>query len=73
MAVYDFTSLASHTGHKIVCVQYGAKDNKGGSVAVECEDCCEVLLSFEDEDYFSDVDKDGHEGAEHMRMRQKEK
>lgn len=53
MSVYNFEELCHHVGHKIVCVLYGLKDKKTGkcknpaNVAVECETCNEVLMSFD--------------------------
>jgi len=46
MGVNSIQDLKRHVGHKIVCVTYG----KGGivwNVALECETCSEVLLSFD--------------------------
>jgi hypothetical protein len=52
MSVNNYQNLRRHIGHRIVCVCYGcygeAKDPE--NVAIECEDCGEVLL---------DYDKDG--------------
>ena len=46
MACHSYDDLKAHFGHKIVCVTYGDQN-----VAVECETCGEVLLSFDrDED-----------------------
>jgi len=42
MSVFSYESLETHVGHKIVCVRYGNQN-----VAIECEDCCEVLLDFD--------------------------
>lgn len=41
----NFEILSAHVGHKIVCVMYGETQN----VAIECEDCHEVLLDYEKE------------------------
>ena len=45
MSAYDFKSLKAHVGHDIECVTYGI-DN----VVLECVDCGEILLSFDDEE-----------------------
>ena len=47
MSAINYEELKRHIGHTIVCVGYGkAPEN----VAVECEDCSEVLLDFTRED-----------------------
>ena len=48
MGAWNYTELRRHIGHKIVCVCYTddakiAPDN----VAIECEDCNEVLFDFD--------------------------
>lgn len=49
MGVYDFKSLNYHAGHDIVVVRYG--DNEMTfNVAVECNDCNEVLLDYDNPD-----------------------
>ena len=55
MAVHSYEELRQHLGHKIVCVGYDFTDRgKGQSgaypfveVAIECETCNEVLMSFD--------------------------
>jgi hypothetical protein len=52
-----YRQLLSHAGHEIVCICYGADD-----VAIECEDCGEVLISADrdPEEYAPlDVEDDG--------------
>jgi hypothetical protein len=44
MSVNSFEELRHHIGHKIVCVSYGQHPD---NVAVECETCWEVLISFD--------------------------
>jgi len=39
-----FEDLRRHIGHKIVCVMYG---DDAENVSLECEDCYEVLISFD--------------------------
>ena len=54
MGVFDFNSLHAHAGHRISCVEYGNKDTGCVNVAIECEDCNEVLVDFnkpDDEKY----------------------
>jgi hypothetical protein len=48
MSATNFKDLEAHIGHNIVCVGYG-KDGKKPyqNVAVECEDCNEVLLDYD--------------------------
>ena len=43
MSANNFKELKCHEGHKIVCVSYGDDE----SISVECEDCCEVIISFD--------------------------
>lgn len=46
MSAYDFESLNYHTGHDVVVVRYG--DNEMTlNVAVECNDCREVILDYD--------------------------
>lgn len=42
-----FYNLKDHVGHNIVCVSYGATNDDAVNVAIECETCGEVLLSFD--------------------------
>ena len=60
MAAHDYKSLRPHVGHSIVCVVYGRPESPpgrqldtgplpGDSVALECEECAEVLLSYDHE------------------------
>lgn len=44
MSAYDFNELKAHIGHRIVCVSYG---DPPANVAVECEDCNEVLMDYD--------------------------
>ena len=45
MSVGSFEELVTHKGLKIECVTYGKKEVV--NAAIECEDCNEVLLSFD--------------------------
>ena len=48
MSVTNFEELKQHIGHKIVCVGYKEKkDKEYHNIAIECEDCFEVLLDFD--------------------------
>jgi hypothetical protein len=49
MSAFDFVSLYPHIGHDIVCVGYGGYGKKEDCVcvSVECEDCNEVILSYD--------------------------
>ena len=44
MAVQNYEDLQRHIGHNIVCVSYGQFED---NVAIECEDCNEVILDFD--------------------------
>lgn len=48
MGAWDFETLKEHIGHKIVCAGYWDKDEgEIINVAVECLDCCEVLMDYD--------------------------
>lgn len=51
MGASTYHELASHVGHTIECVYYGAKFE---NVALECVDCSTVLLDFDKEAVKSD-------------------
>jgi hypothetical protein len=44
-----------HLGHKIELAFYGRQDSPE-SVTLECTDCCEVLVAFEDLEDPADLD-----------------
>jgi hypothetical protein len=46
MAASNYTDLCRHVGHEINCVRYGDDVN----VAVECETCHEIILTFDKEE-----------------------
>jgi hypothetical protein len=46
MSAQNFDDLAEHFGHSLEVVLYGEVDN----VAIECKNCHEVLLDFDQED-----------------------
>jgi len=41
-----FAELHDHLGHNVKMVWYGEKENPA-NIAIECEDCCKVLLDFD--------------------------
>ncbi len=50
MSVFDFDSLAAHEGHNVEVVCYrkdGNPDNAVCNAAIECTDCNEVLVSYD--------------------------
>jgi hypothetical protein len=49
-----YYDLKHHIGHKVVVVGYGGdEDGDFANVAIECEDCNEVLVDF-DQPYFEE-------------------
>lgn len=52
MSATNYQDLINHFGHRIEVVTYGEDETKEGAlnVAVECVDCCEVLMDFDKED-----------------------
>ena len=42
-----FTELYRHYGHKVVVARYTDEQNQPIAVAIECEECFEVLLNYE--------------------------
>lgn len=49
MSAWNYTELRRHIGHHIVCVGYGNPEENPANVAVECEDCNEVILDYDDD------------------------
>ena len=47
MSAFNYEELERHVGHNIVCVRYTDENNVVYNVSLECEDCCEVLLDFD--------------------------
>ena len=47
MGVTGYEDLRSHIGHKVAVVSYGRAGQDPHNVAIECEDCGEVLLDFD--------------------------
>jgi hypothetical protein len=52
-----YEKLKFHMGHNIVVVGYGDKHDPN-NVAIECNDCCEVLLDFNHPDHPDHQDND---------------
>jgi hypothetical protein len=48
MGAHSFKDLVAHVGHNVQVVLYGPQDDPV-NVAVECEDCNEVLMDFDAE------------------------
>ena len=46
MASQTYAELNAHFGHSVVVANYASEN-----VAIECEDCFEVLVDFDREDY----------------------
>lgn len=49
MSVINFKELKRHIGHDIECVYYGESKEEAQNVAIECNDCNEVLMDFDNE------------------------
>jgi hypothetical protein len=49
MSVQTFDELATHYGHSVVVARYTDLEGETAAVAVECEDCNEVLVDYERE------------------------
>lgn len=43
MGVHSYADLIQHDGHNVVVVAYA----DGANIAIECEDCYEVLLDYD--------------------------
>lgn len=56
MSTVPFEKLICHLGHKIEVVTYGLPNGEPVNVAVECEDCCTVLVDADYEDPANPVD-----------------
>ena len=42
-----YKDLKEHIGHSVVVVGYGPEGEEPVNVAIECEDCGEVLIEFD--------------------------
>lgn len=50
MGVRNFSDLKKHLGHKLSCVSYNGETlDDIRNVAIECEDCNEVLVDYDQE------------------------
>ena len=49
-----YYDLRKHIGHKIVIVGYGNPEEAPENIALECEDCNEVLVDFNEPFYDED-------------------
>jgi len=47
MSISNYEELREHIGHKVVVACYGREGKEPQNIAIECEDCNEVLLSFD--------------------------
>jgi hypothetical protein len=47
MSAYNFETLLEHVGHAVEIVTYGNSREHIYNVAIECTDCNEVLLDYE--------------------------
>jgi hypothetical protein len=57
MSAFDFDSLLAYVGHKVSVVCYrkdGDPANPVCNVAIECEDCSEVLLDYDNPEWGDD-------------------
>ena len=52
MSAHNYEDLRDHIGHRVEVVAYGLQgDVDPRNVAVECVDCCEVLMDFDHPDF----------------------
>lgn len=49
MSAQNFEDLLQHYGHMLVLARYTDNEGDVAAVAVECEDCNEVLLDYDNE------------------------
>lgn len=50
MSAQNFDDLIRHEGHEVTIATYFDHNKETINVAVECEDCYEVLLDFDKEE-----------------------
>lgn len=51
MSASNYIELSAHIGHNLECVEYGEIAPKpSANVAIECRDCAEVLVDYEESD-----------------------
>lgn len=46
MSVQNFTDLLQHYAHQVVVARYTDNEGKVQNVAIECNDCGDVLLEY---------------------------
>lgn len=49
MSATNFDELYKHYGHDVVVAQYTTQTNEVENVAIECNDCFEVLMDYDKE------------------------
>jgi len=49
MSAQNYGDLIAHYGHDIVVAQYTTQTGAAQAVAIECNDCNEVLLDYDKE------------------------
>ena len=49
MSAQNFNDLIEHYGHEVVVARYTDEKGDAQAVAVECNDCHEVLLDYDRE------------------------
>ena len=49
MSSTSFKELYQHYGHEIVCARYTDSEGDVANVALECVDCNEVLMDYDNE------------------------
>jgi len=49
MSANNFDELYRHYGHQVVVARYTDEEGKVIGVAVECEECYEVLIDYDKE------------------------
>ena len=49
MSATNFKELYKHYAHNVVVAQYTGLDGEAVGVAIECEECKEVLLDYDNE------------------------
>jgi len=57
----SYNKLLNHVGHKVVMVHYGGgwwERPEPDNIAIECEDCGEVLMDFNWHDRNAEEDND---------------
>lgn len=63
MGVWNYEDLLHHVGHTIVCVAYGDPDEPH-NVAIECETCGEVLMSYDHPQVIDEYGEEDDEGLD---------